>query len=244
MKKIYILKLVIFLIFKIGFSQNKITQMHGKRVLVVYGGWEGHKPKFFAEKFSKWLKSQNATVFISDSTSIYTNSNLMKDLDLIIHHITDGKITKKQSSSLINTIRNGAGLVGCHGGLVDSFRENLNYQYMVGGQFVKHPGDQINYEVKIGPEKDPITNGINDFSVKTEQYYMHIDPDIKILATTEFSGKHDPWIEGAIMPVVWKKAFGRGRVFFNAIGHSTNDYEIPEVWEIIKRGVSWAAQKK
>ena len=214
----------------------------GKKVLIVYGGWNGHQPEYFANKISDWLKTQNANVFISDSTSIYTNGKLMNKLDLIIQHITMSEITDDQLNGLIKAVANGTGLAGCHGGLADSFRDNTEYQYMVGGQFVKHPGGEVNYKVTIENKKDPITKGINDFKIFSEQYYMHVDPALEILASTKFSGENDPWIKGAIVPVVWKKKYGKGKIFYNSIGHSKNTFEIPEVWNLITRGISWASK--
>ena len=240
MNKIYCL--LIFFITTNVFSQNDFNNLKGKKILVVYGGWEGHKPKIFAEKITKWLLDQKAEVKLVKGTSIYTNSNVMKDLDLVIQHITMSKMSPLETKGLISAIARGVGLAGCHGGLGDSFRDNTEYQYMVGGQFVKHPGGQVTYTVNIESKNDPITAGIKDFSLHTEQYYMHIDPNLEVLASTKFSGIHDSWIKGAVVPVVWKKLYGKGRVFYNSIGHSKETFEIPEVWTLIKRGVVWAAQ--
>jgi type 1 glutamine amidotransferase len=240
MNKIYCL--LIFLITTDVFSQNDFNNLKGKKILVVYGGWEGHQPKIFAEKITKWLLDQKAEVKLVKGTSIYTNLNVMKDLDLVIQHITMSKMSPLETKGLINAIAQGVGLAGCHGGLGDSFRDNTEYQYMVGGQFVKHPGGEVTYTVNIESKNDPITAGIKDFSLHTEQYYMHIDPNLEVLASTKFSGIHDSWIKGAVVPVVWKKLYGKGRVFYNSIGHSKETFEIPEVWTLIKRGVSWAAQ--
>lgn len=240
MNKIYCL--LIFLITTNIFSQNDFNNLKGKKILVVYGGWEGHQPKVFAEKITKWLLDQKAEVKLVKGTSIYTDSNVMNDLDLIIQHITMSKMSPLETKGLISAIARGVGLAGCHGGLGDSFRDNTEYQYMVGGQFVKHPGGQVTYTVNIESKNDPITFGIKDFSLHTEQYYMHIDPNLEVLASTKFSGIHDSWIKGAVVPVVWKKLYGKGRVFYNSIGHSKETFEIPEVWTLIKRGVVWAAQ--
>jgi len=152
------------------------------------------------------------------------------------------QMSARESKGLRDAIARGVGLAGCHGGLGDSFRNDTEYQYMVGGQFVKHPGGQIDYEVSISDTNDPITQGIDDFSLKTEQYYMHYDPQIEILATTTFSGAHDAWIEGVSMPVVWKKSYGKGRVFYSALGHSADVFEIPEAWSMMTRGVEWAVK--
>ncbi len=224
------------------FSQNQYNSLEGKKILVVYGGWAGHQPKYFADKISSWLKSQKAKVYLSDSTTVYTNEKLMNELDLIIQHITMSKITDDQLNGLLKAVKNGTGLAGCHGGLGDSFRNNTEYQYMIGGQFVKHPGGQVNYRVTIENRKDSITRGIKDFNIFSEQYYMHVDPALNVLATTTFSEKYDPWIKGVIIPVVWKKKYGKGKIFYNSIGHSKQDYNIPEVWTLIKRGVIWATK--
>ena len=242
MKKNFFYFFLFFLLSLKCFSQNSNNSLMGKKVLIVYGGWNGHQPEYFANKINDWLKTQNANVFISDSTSIYTNGKLMNKLDLIIQHITMSEITDDQLNGLIQAVANGTGLAGCHGGLADSFRDNTEYQYMVGGQFVKHPGGEVNYKVTIENKKDPITKGINDFKIFSEQYYMHVDPALKILASTKFSGENDPWIKGAIVPVVWKKKYGKGKIFYNSIGHSKNTFEIPEVWNLITRGISWASK--
>ena len=132
------------------------------------------------------MKEKKANVYVSDTTSIYDNTKLMEKLDLIIQHITMSEISENQINNLTKTIKNGAGLAGCHGGLGDSFRDNVDFQYMVGGQFVKHPGNNINYTVNISTKKDPITKDINNFSLTSEQYYMHVDPALEVLATTKF----------------------------------------------------------
>ena len=168
----------------------------------------------------------------------------MNNVDLIIQHITMSEISELESKALQKAIAGGVGLAGCHGGLGDAFRNNTEYQYMVGGQFVKHPGGQVDYSVKIAKLQNPILKGINNFTLHSEQYYMHVDPAIKVLATTRFSKEHDSWIEGIEMPVVWTKSYGKGRVFYSSLGHNKKDFEIPEVWEIMIRGVTWAAGSK
>lgn len=218
--------------------------LKGKKVLYLYGGWEGHEPEQCRDIFVPWLESEGAEVFVCDNLECYTDSALMERVELIIQHFTMGEITPQQEKALLDAVRNGTGLAGWHGGTGDSFRTNVGFQYMVGGQWVAHPGNVIDYEVNITDREDPVTMGLNDFGVHSEQYYMHVDPNVKVLATTTFSGEHDDWIAGAVMPVVWKKSFGRGRVFYSSLGHAAKDFEVPEVLEIMQRGIRWAAQGK
>jgi type 1 glutamine amidotransferase len=156
-----------------------------------------------------------------------------------------GKISGKQEAGLLESVRDhGVGLAGWHGGLGDSFRDNTEYQFMVGGQWVAHPGGVIDYEVTISDHDDPITKGISDFKMHSEQYYMHVDPNSKVLATTTFGDAYAPWIKGSVVPIAWKKMYGKGRVFYCSLGHVAADFDTAEALEITKRGILWASKSK
>jgi type 1 glutamine amidotransferase len=237
------------------FSQNSSASapsLEGKNVLYVYGGWKGHKPTESVDLMVPKLRAEGAIVKVFDTLSVYTDEKLMAEIDLIIQVWTMGKVTKEQFKGLEKAVMNGTGLAGWHGGLGDAFRDNLRYQFMVGGQFLLHPGGQIDHSIKIIDKKDPITQGIDDFDLKkTEQYYMMIDPNIKVLAVSEFDrdtyskpGKKENKIKGSTMPVVWKKHYGKGRVFYSSIGHNLTDFDVPEVMSMQMRGFRWAANGK
>ena len=215
-----------------------------KKVLMVWGGWMGHEPKKCIDIFAPWIREQGAQVTVSDTLDAYLDEDLMSSVDLIIQVWTMGTITREQEKALLKAVRGGVGLAGWHGGLADSFRQNTEYQFMVGGQWVAHPGGVIDYEVNITDHKDPVTKGISDFKMHSEQYYMHVDPNVKVLATTTFNANHADWIDGAVIPVVWKKMYGKGRVFYNSLGHQAVDFNVPEALEIMKRGILWAAESK
>lgn len=218
--------------------------LKGKKALYVWGGWKGHEPQQSVDIFVPWMKSEGAEVIVSDSLDSYLDESLMESLDLVVQMWTMGKISKEQEAGLLKAIKGGAGLAGWHGGLGDSFRDNVEYQFMVGGQWVAHPGGVIDYKVKITNRKDPITKGLKDFAMHSEQYYMHVDPNVKVLVTTAFTGEHAPWIDGCVIPVTWKKYYGEGRVFYSSLGHVMADFEVSEALEIQKRGIRWAAESK
>ncbi len=222
-------------------AQKTSNPLKGKMVLFVYGGWEGHDPVLTRDIFVPWMRSEGAEVVVRDNLDCYTDSALMNKTDLIIQIWTMGKISNEQERGLLEAAKRGVGLAGWHGGLADAFRNNVEYQFMVGGQWVAHPGGVIPYTVHITDHNDGITRGLKDFHMHSEQYYMHLDPNVKVLATTTFSGDHAPWIDGCVIPVVWKKMYGKGRVFYSSLGHVAKDFEVPEALEIMKRGIRWAA---
>ena len=213
-----------------------------KKALFVWGGWDGHEPKQCVDIFAPFLRNQHYDVEISDSLDIYLDTAKLNTLHLIIPTWTMGTITPQQEQGLLEAVKNGVGIAGWHGGMGDSFRQNTEYQFMVGGQWVAHPGGVIDYEVNILKKEDPICTGLLDFKMHSEQYYMHTDPSNEVLATTTFSGEHAPWISGCVMPVVWKRSWGTGKVFFTSLGHVAKDFDVPEAREIVQRGMLWASR--
>ena len=213
-----------------------------KRALMTWGGWEGHEPKECVNVWAPVLEANGFEVEIHDSLDVFLDRDRMLCLSLIVPVWSMARITREQERGLLEAVRSGVGIAGWHGGMGDSFRNNPEYQWMVGGQWVAHPDDIIDYEVNIVDHEDPITRGIADFTVHSEQYYMHVDPSNHVLATTIFHSSSAPWINGCVMPVVWKRTWGEGRVFYSSLGHVAKDFEVPEVREIQTRGMLWASR--
>lgn len=223
---------------------SELPSLKGRKILYTYGGWTGHEPVQSLEVFLPWLEKEGAIVEAVDNLEPYADEAYMKEIDLVIQVFTMAKITNEQEKGLIKAVSSGCGLAGWHGGLCDSFRQNVNYQFMTGGQWVAHPGGIIDYHVKVTDQEDPVTRGLSDFDINSEQYYLHVDPNMKVLATTAFSAEHAPWIEGCTMPVVWKKMHGKGRVFYSSLGHVMKDFKVPEALEIMQRGIRWASASR
>jgi len=216
---------------------------HMKNTLMVWGGWEGHEPEACTRLFAHFLEGNGFSVEVTDDLEVYADTFRMREFDLIVQCVTMGELTGSQEAGLLAAVSGGTGLAGWHGGLCDSFRHNTAYQFMTGGQFVAHPGDIIEYKVRVTKPGDPIMEGFTNFTVESEQYYMHVDPNNEVLAVTEFSGEHAPWAAGNEMPVVWKKHWGEGKVFYSAMGHVAAEFErFPEMRTIVERGMLWAAR--
>jgi hypothetical protein len=213
-----------------------------KSVLMVWGGWDGHEPKQCVDIFAPFLQEQGYDVRISDTLDTYLEEDYMQSLSLVVPVWTTGTITNEQERGLLNTIRSGVGVAGWHGGMCDAFRSNTEYQFMTGGQWVAHPGGVIPYRVNITKASDPIVAGLSDFDMVSEQYYMHTDPSNEVLATTTFTAERCEWIAGCVMPVVWKRRWGQGRVFYTSLGHVAKDFDVPEARTIVQRGMLWASK--
>lgn len=212
-----------------------------KSALIVYGGWSGHDPEECAAIYRRWLHEDGYSVRMATETSAFADPSI-HDLSLIIPIFTMSKIEKAEVENLTKAVESGVGLAGHHGGMSDAFRDAVEYQFMVGGQWVAHPGNIIDYTVDVADPMDPVMAGIKSFPYTSEQYYMHVDPSNHVLATTTFTGEHAPWIEGVKMPVVWKRQHGKGRVFHSTLGHQAKEFENREMATILRRGMNWAAR--
>ena len=213
--------------------------------LIVWGGWDGHQPRQVAEIFERVLREEGFSVEVSDTLDAFRDGAKLMGLSLIVPVWTMGKIAKEQLAAVSAAVRGGVGLAGCHGGMCDSFRESTEWQFMTGGQWVAHPGnDGTTYRVNMTGVLHPITQGIGDFDVCSEQYYMHVDPAVRVLATTRFPVADGPHVgNGPVdMPVIWTKVWGQGRVYYNALGHQANIVAMEPVLTLMRRGFLWAAR--
>jgi type 1 glutamine amidotransferase len=212
-----------------------------REALIVWGGWSGHEPEKGANIIGAMLEADGFKVYLENTTEAFADPAIA-DMSLIVPIYTMAKIEKEELDNLTAAVRGGVGLGGYHGGMCDAFRDAVDYHFMCGGQWVAHPGGIIDYRVDISRPDDPIMEGLTGFPYRSEQYYMHVDPSNEVLATTTFSGQYAPWVDGVVMPVVWKRKHGAGRVFYSSLGHVAAEFEVPQMKEILHRGLLWAAR--
>lgn len=219
-----------------------------KKALIFRGGWDGHEPNLTSVRFAKLLEKHNIKAEIFDGTDCLADREKLMEYDLIVACFTMGTLPPECEKNVSWAVAHGVGLAGCHGGMCDSFRNSVEWQFMTGGQWVSHPGgDGINYTVNICHSSSPITEGLEDFEVCSEHYYLHIDPSIEVLATTRFPlvNYYHASNKPVDMPVAWTKYWGIGRVFYCSLGHHDDVFEkSPNAEILMERGMLWAAEGK
>ena len=219
-----------------------------KKALIFQGGWDGHEPALVSRRFGKALEQLGFSVEIKEGVDCLADRDRLMTYDLIVPCLTGGEIPDHCVRNISYAVSRGVGLAGCHGGMCDSFRNATEWQFMTGGQWVSHPGgDGVEYTVNICHGTSPITEGITDFKVCSEQYYLHIDPAVEVLATTRFPlvNYYHAANKPVDMPVVWTKFWGHGRVFYCSLGHHDDVFDhSPSAMVLMERGMLWASGGK
>ena len=218
-----------------------------KKALIFYGGWSGHEPEKVSMRFARILEKHGYTVDRFPGTDCLEDGEGLLEYDLIVPIITISEISDSRVQNVSHAVSRGVGLAGCHGGMCDSFRSSTPWQFMTGGQWVSHPGgDGITYKVHVHHGSSPITEGISDFEVTTEHYYLHVDPAIEVLASTRFPlvNYYHAANKPIDMPVAWTKYWGLGRVFYCSLGHHDDVFDNPSAELLMERGLVWAAEGK
>ena len=219
-----------------------------RKVLIFQGGWDGHEPQLTSKRFARLMEEEGYQAEISDTLDCLKDTEKLMEYHLLVACWTMGNIPWECSRSIAKAVGAGVGLAGCHGGMCDSFRQDTEWQFMTGGQWVSHPGgDGVRYTVNICHGSSPITEGLEDFEVASEQYYVHVDPAIEVLATTRFPvvNYYHASNKACDVPVAWTKFWGVGRVFYSSRGHQDDVVDKAPTAEILmERGLLWAGEGK
>lgn len=212
-----------------------------RKAIIVWGGWAGHEPEQGAMIVGDMLAREGFRAETTDDLGIFA-SPALHEAAVLVPIITGEQIAREAARNLSDAVRGGLGLAGYHGCLATSFKESAEFRYLCGVTWVAHPGDIIDFRVRITRPGDPELAGITDFDYRSERYYLHYDPSIEVLAETTFTGEHDPASRDVTMPVVFKRHFGQGRIFYSALGHVAAEFRSPIMAEILRRGLLWAAR--
>ena len=219
-----------------------------KKALIFYGGWDGHEPALVSARFARILQRNGFSVDLFDNLDCLADKEKLLEYDLIVPSVTMGSLPGDYEKNVSYAVSRGVGLAGCHGGMCDAFRKSVEWQFITGGQWVSHPGgDGVTYTVNICHGSSPIIEGLSDFEVTSEQYYLHVDPAIEVLATTRFPAVnyYHAANKPVDMPVVWTKYWGLGRVFYCSLGHHDDVFDnSPNAEILMERGMIWAADGK
>lgn len=159
----------------------------------------------------------------------------LKDYDLVIVYTQGGELTSAQEESLCGFVRKGGGLIGIHCAS-DSWVKNKAYLEMLGSHFIGH-GPVTEFLVRISHSEHDITRRISNFKVIDEFYILEEKTsDFEVLAEGIWQFKTHP--------LAYIRNYGKGKVFYTALGHDERAFKNPFFQKFIFRAGRWTTNQK
>ncbi len=182
-------------------------------------------------------KAEKAT--IPSNVAVLDDPNLGKKYDVIVAYNQSNwtKLTDKQMKACLDFVRNGGGWVGVHSA-TETFASNPEYVKMTGASFVKHEPYRTMRILRIVGDH-PILDGIVNFDIMDEFYY-HDKCNLEDKHVLLVCQSPD---DGLVRPIAWTKAYGKGKVFYTALGHSMESCGNPSAQKLFTQGLAWVAGK-
>jgi type 1 glutamine amidotransferase len=146
---------------------------------------------------------------------------------LYVHHAA---ISPAALARLDAFLARGGGLLAVHSASA-SFKEEPRFYEILGGRFVEH-GPVEEFAVEPSLPQDEVLGEVPAFRVRDELYRHEYDAANRIHLYTAVGEEREP--------VVWTRAWGRGRVCYCALGHTVSVVRHPRVRQILQRGLAWA----
>ena len=159
-------------------------------------------------------------------------------------------MSARGKEALLAAIRNGKGFVGVHSASATFHSKGEPYETqqqldpyiaMLGGEFLSH-GSQQEGRVKVVDTSFPGLQGwAETFTIKEEWYSLkNFSKDIHVLLVLDTDGMHDSDYRRPPYPIAWVRKEGRGRVYFNAMGHRDDVWMSERFQQMLAGAVAWA----
>jgi type 1 glutamine amidotransferase len=156
--------------------------------------------------------------------------------------------------ALLAAIRNGKGFLGVHsasdtfhskGARYEMQEQPDSYIAMLGGEFISH-GSQQEARVKVVDPNFPGLRGSSEtFTIKEEWYSLkNFSKDIHALLVLETEGMYDSNYRRPPFPIAWARKEGKGRVYFNAMGHRDDVWMSERFQQMLAEAVAWVTGGK
>jgi type 1 glutamine amidotransferase len=165
----------------------------------------------------------------------------LKNYDGVFFLSTTGDLPLPDKAAFLDWIKAGGAFIGAHAA-TDTFHSQGDtadpYIEMIGGEFVSHvvaPVECINDD-----PTHPATRFLGKTWAVTDEIYVHkffSRDHVHMLLSLD----RDPATgQPGFVPIAWCKKYGRGNVFYTALGHPDDMWLNPDFQRHILGGIQWA----
>lgn len=193
-------------------------------------------------------KSGAFQVTVTEDPGAFTRENL-KNYDAVMFYTTgELPFTDEEKSAFVDFLKSGHGFVGVHSA-TDTWYEWEDYNKIVGGYFNEHPWHQV-VTVDVADPSSPLVNSVGksfqindelyqiaDFQADTSHVLLRLDPASVDLKKAGVHRRYYGW------PIAWTRQFGKGRVYYNSLGHEDATWNDPRYQDMLLKGIKWVMRE-
>jgi type 1 glutamine amidotransferase len=166
-----------------------------------------------------------------------------RTFDVLLFYLNADPAPVEHAEAVERFVKDGGGVMALHGTSA-SFRNTEIWSRMLGAKFTGHVRGTRPLQITlIGPDH-PITGGLTDFSTTDEEYCHDLRPDVQRAVLARFATRpKDSVCPLGSNDMMWTVESGRGRVFYNALGHDTTSWAHPTWQQIVVNAIRWVARR-
>jgi hypothetical protein len=140
-------------------------------------------------------------------------------------------------------VRRGGGIVGIHAAS-DSHYHWPWYGRLIGGRFASHPPGTPEGQIRVVDAQHPAAKGLPGTVRRVDEWYYFDDynPEAKLLVTLDPQSIGEKDVNPN--PVSWTHEFEGARVFYTAMGHTTESYSDRNFLSHLAAGLRWVLRRK
>ena len=209
-------------------TEEEVIEPRRMEVLFLGHDSEHHNSEEFLPYLASALTPKGINFSYDESPNCLTKANLEK-YDALMIYANHDEIKTSQEKALLDFVKNGGGLLPIHCASY-CFRNSDEYVELVGGQFESH--DTATFELVTTDSKLELASVLPTFSSWDETYVHTKLKDINVLQE-RIEGDHKE-------PYTWTKEYGKGRMFYTALGHDLRTWDQADFHELIYQGILWA----
>jgi uncharacterized protein len=184
----------------------------------------------------------------TEDVSVFTAENLRHYAAVIFFTTGELPMSDAQKGALLAFVRSGGGFIGVHSA-TDTFYLWPEYGKLIGGYFNEHPWRQ-KVTVDVADPGNPLVAflapsfaisdeiyQIRDFEAASSRILLRLDPASVDLDAQNVHRQDYGW------PLAWTRSFGRGRVFYTALGHEEAVWRDPRYQQMLTNAILWTIRK-
>jgi uncharacterized protein len=187
-------------------------------------------------------------VTASEDVSVFTAENLRRFATVMFYTTGELPMSEAQKAALTQFVRAGGGFLGVHSA-TDTFYLWQEYLKLIGGYFNEHPWHQA-VKIEVADPSSPLVGflgpsltitdeiyQIADFDYRGSHVLLRLDPASVDLDAGGVHRRFYGW------PLAWTRSYGKGRVFYTALGHEEAVWRDPRYQQMLRKAVLWAMRR-